>query len=284
VVKVLDREITVQTVREWLIEALKPKSMTADKDRSVWGIEKRVFKPKDIETYYEYYKEYDLIRAPIDDLTEAAVGQGFYTTVEQVTPILQKSKSKDLIDEFNAYHQVDSLLPNIVRNMLIAGFCPVETRLTRGLVENCALKIIHPKTIKAIDEQHGKVISITQEAQKKGQKDVVINGRDLAWFVYGQIANNVQGTSLIMSLYNTLNTLIKATDNVDAILDRYISPLGIWKSRRSIEAIKTAAIEREAGEDIYLGELDEDEMNFLIKTEFNPRESSDRCIYYLKQY
>jgi len=70
----------------------------------------------------------------------------------------------------------------------------------------------------------------------------------------------VRGTSYVRGCIQLLNTLKTATANVDEILNRYISPVGIWKSRRDTEKLKAAAAGREAGEDIFLGNLTEDEM------------------------
>ena len=235
------------------------KALTADVSRGPFAREPLVFKPRKISTYYDYYLDYDLISMPIDDITEGAVGQGHYTTVENLRPIRGGSRSKDLVDEFNKQFNLDSLLPNITRNMLIAGFCPVESQIKRGPVDKNALKIIHPKTVSEIKVTNDTEIDYI--IQKVGDaKPVKIAGKDLAWFVYRQIANDVMGVSFIRPLYDLLNTLIKATKNVDAILDRYIAPLGIWKSRRSIDAIRQAALNRNQGEDIFLGKLQESEM------------------------
>jgi len=40
------------------------------------------YSPEKIKDYYKAYMDHDLIRGMIDDLTESAVGQGFYTTIE----------------------------------------------------------------------------------------------------------------------------------------------------------------------------------------------------------
>jgi hypothetical protein len=119
------------------------------------------------------------------------------------------------------------------------------------------LKIIHPKTITEIKAENGVIKSITQVVD---QKKVVIDGKNLAWFTYGMIGNDVRGTSYVRGCLKLLNTLNKATENVDAILDRYIAPVGIWRTKRETDSLKAAVLNRDPGEDIFLGNLTDDEM------------------------
>lgn len=218
-----------------------------------------VYEPKEIASYFDAYTDDDLIRAMVDDLAESVAGNGFYTSVETTTPVFQKSKAKEVIDHFGQYFNLDDKFPNIARLAIIAGFCPVETRLVANDVEKCALKIIHPKTVKSIevDPQTNEILWITQKVDMKEQK---IDGKELAWFTYGMLGNDVRGVSYVRGCIKLLNTLNAATDDVNAIFNRYLSPIGIWKTRRSTEALKAAADKREPGEDIFLGNLTEEEM------------------------
>lgn len=259
-VKVLGHEIRIPFLQE------KMQALEADTAQSWFHrSETPVYKPEDINDYYESYLNHDLIRGMVDDLAESAAGQGFYTTVQNVEYNDQneplENKAKKLCDHFGQFHNLDSLLPNITKNMLIAGFCPVETRLGSGTVEKTALKIIHPKTIKTIRAENGIVELIIQ---KVGSKEAEISGNSLAWFVYGQIGNDVRGCSFVRSILGLLNTLESVTADVEAILDRYVAPKAVWKSRRSLEAIKKAVKESDPGEDIFLGELTPEEISQKI--------------------
>ena len=219
-----------------------------------------IYKPKRIEDYYESYLNHDLIRQYVDDLVESAVGQGCYTTIQNVEydalgePL--ENDDKKPIDEFCQKKNLDSLLPNITRNTLIAGFVPVETRLKLP-VEKSSLKIIHPKTVKEIKSE---ALEISLIQQKVGQAKKEFSGDNLAWFMYCPIANDPRGTSLVRGALTILNTLENATADVQQILERYIAPIGVWKSRRSIEAIKKAVMEADPNEDIFLGELTPEEI------------------------
>jgi hypothetical protein len=245
-------------------------SMDADTARGLFSRDSiPTYKPLEITSYFDAYLDEDLIRAMVDDIAESVAGQGYYTNVES---LIEKEKkkdelsegrksggqtAKDLIDEFGKHFNLDVLLVNIAKLVLIAGYCPVETQIKPGGVDKCALKIIHPKTIVEIKAENGEIKSITQQV---GQNKVVIDGKNLAWFTYGMLGNDVRGTSYVRGCLKLLNTLNKATENVDAILDRYISPVGIWRTRRETSHLKAAVLDREAGEDIFLGNLSEEEM------------------------
>lgn len=219
---------------------------------------KTEYKLKGVNTYYEVYKNHDLVRGMIDDLAESACGQGIYTTVEKLSPIFQKNRSKELCDEFGKQVNLDEVLPKVAKNILIAGFCPVETKLS-PMVDKCTLKVVHPQTVDKIttDPATAEIVEIEQKVNNKKMK---LNGKDLAWFTYGNLANDPRGISFIQSILSLLTTLDNATTTVSKIAERYISPIAIWKSRASSATLKTAVKDREEGEAIFMGSLTPDEM------------------------
>jgi hypothetical protein len=217
------------------------------------------YKLKGLGTYYNLYKDHDLVRGMIDDLAESATGQGIYTTVEKLSPIFQRNRSKELCDEFGKHFNLDDLLPKVAKNMLVAGFCPVETKLSPE-IEKCALKVVHPQTIQDIkvDPYTGDILQATQKVRNQ---EKVLNGKDLAWFTYGNLANDPRGISFIHSILQLLTTLDNATNTVSKIAERYISPIAVWKSRLSSASLKAAVQKREEGDAIFLGNLTPDEMS-----------------------
>ena len=77
-----------------------------------------------------------VVFASVNGLSEAAVGQGYHTVIDEEEP----EKAKELVDEFGKEMNLDSFLPNVCKNMLIAGFCPVETKINKFPAKS-ALKI-----------------------------------------------------------------------------------------------------------------------------------------------
>ena len=239
-----------------------------------------------IKDYFDAYLNHDKVRGPIDDLTEQTVGDGYFTSVEMLTPKTKRSTAKEFIDEFGMFFNLDAKLVNLTRIMLIAGFCPVETKLVKGPVEKNSLKIVHPITIDNDPNKGIKAVNgvVTELHQKVAGVPNVIKGKDLAWFVHGQIGNDPRGTSEVRGILDILNTLNSATADVEKILKRYIGPLGIWKTRDSIEPIKRAVMEREQGQDIFLGNMrpeDVDNTNFPQFIQIDPRVPFWEFIEYL---
>jgi len=194
----------------------------------------------------------------IDDLAESACGQGIYTTVERLSPILQKNRSKELCDEFGKQVNLDEVLPKVAKNILIAGFCPVESKISPE-IEKCSLKVVHPQTI---DEIETNLVTgeVSRAHQKVGNKEQWLEGKDLAWFTYGNLANDPRGISFIHSILSLLTILDNATNTISKIAERYISPIAVWKSRASSATLKQAVKNREEGEAIFMGSLTPDEM------------------------
>lgn len=252
------------------------KVLEADTARSLWGkpgANVVTYDCKSVKNYYAAYLDDDKVRGMVDDLIEAALGNGYYTTVEEVTKIKRTSKTKDLCDAFGEHFQLDDLKPNIGRNVAIAGFCPVETILQKGAswddFSKMSLTIIRPDTIDPkkgieVDKTTRQIVKIYQDVD--GKKGEIKVGGDLRIvnFNYGQLGNDARGVSFVRGMINLLNMLNDATNNVNDILKRYLAPLGIWRNRKSIELIKKMATKRKPGEDIFLGNLTESEMKEKI--------------------
>ena len=241
---------------------------------------------KNIQDYYAAYLDDDKVRAFIDDLVDSATGVGHYNTVEEVTPIRQTSKTKDMCDAFGKQFIFDDFLPNILRNVCIAGFCPVESIMLKGNdvtdFAKMSFTLIRPDTILEkdgllVDPKTHKIVKIVQNIKNpvtgKLNEIVAGSGVEIVNFNYGQLGNDVRGISHIRGVMNLLNTLNEATTAVNAILKRYISPIGVWRSRKSTELLRKQVEGREAGEDVFLGNLSESEMkDEIIKfVQIDPR-------------
>ena len=234
------------------------------------------YKPQNIKDYFDAYNDQDLIRAAVDDLAEQTVGDGYFTTVEKLSPKTKKNRAKEFVDDYGKEFNLDLNLVNVTRLALIAGFCPVEVKFIKGPVEKNSFQIVHPLTIddanrKGIESKGGQVLKIYQKVNNKAN---TINGKNLAWFMYGRLGNDPRGTSFVRGMLSLINTLNDATDDVDKILKRYIGPLGIWKTRDAIDAIKQAVAEREQGQDIFMGKLrpeDVENPNFPQFIQIDPR-------------
>lgn len=239
------------------------------------------YKPNQIKDYFSAYLDNDLIRGPVDDLVEQTIGDGYFTSVEKLTPKKRKSRSKDYIDAYGEVFNFDANLVNITRLNLIGGFCPVERKLVKGPPEKNSFRIVHPVTVTDILSEGG---IVTKIKQKVGGQSNTIEGKNLAWFVYSPMGNDPRGVSYVRGMISLLNTLNEATDDVDRILKRYIGPLAIWKTRDDIDNIKQAVINREQGQDIFIGKMRQEDVentSFPYLIQIDPRVPFWQYIEYL---
>ena len=270
------------------IKETKPRSLSASHGPSKKG--KSVQRPKGVKGWYQWFNVDGAVYSAITSLSEQAAGIGFETIMpgddphtgagEKTTPEL------DLVNEFNAYWNLDALLPNITRNTLIAGYCPVETRI-KSFPSKCAIKIIHPKTVKEVTEGLKFYHGVDKILQEVNGVEVPISGKWLSWFDNNPIANNKLGSSVIPPIEGLLGTKHATIDVIDKILIKRLAPRIIWKSQRDISLLKEVVEDAEPEEDIFLEELTVDEMKDIAQiVEVNPDskyweyiEYIDRLIY-----
>jgi hypothetical protein len=242
------------------------------------GAEGSVAVPKGVAGFYTWYENDGVVFAAVNGLAEAAAGQGMYTVMpgdyeEDGEDIPEEKK---LVDELGEALNFDALLPNIVKNTLIAGFCGVEIGTANGgipkLPSKWVVKIIHPVTVKEIileekpTNYHG-IDYIIQEANTvKGiKKPVKIEGKYLAWFVNNQIGNDPRGMSIIQCAESLLATKKTVIDKIDKILDKRLAPTIVWKSLKDITSLKEAITAREPEEDIFIGKLSPEELGDIAQ-------------------
>ena len=242
-----------------------------------------VAKLKGITGLYSWYTSDGVVFASVNGLAEAAVGQGYHTEIDEDEP----EKAKELVDEFGKVMNLDILLPNITKNMLIAGFCFVDTRITK-FPKKCTLKIIHPKTVKEVRvNQDGSIDKIIQENPSQGQRDIEIDGQYLTLFVHNQIANDPTGTSIITPIETLLSTKRTAITNIDKIIEKRMFPDIIWKTTRDPAGLKELLSQKDVDEDLVLGWLEEGELQNvaqIVEIQGNTRyegyiEHIDKLIY-----
>ena len=219
------------------------------------AVEKKT-KVHGIKNFYNWYETDGVVFASVNGLSEAAVGQGYHTTITEEEP----ERAKELVDEFGKEMNLDFLLPNVCKNMLIAGFCPVETKINK-IPAKSALKIIHPKTVREIVlNDDGTVKHLIQRAQNTGGRDVKILGKDLTLFVHNMIANDPRGTSIIKPVESLLAIKNTALSNIDKIIEKRMFPDIIWKTTRDPAGLKELLAQKEVDEDLVLGWLEEGEL------------------------
>ncbi len=212
-------------------------------------------------SWFQWYDCDSTVRSGINTLDETAVGLGYHTIMPASFPEKIDSegnlvipKEKALVDEFGRVQNLDKLMPNITRLMLITGFCPVETRITKFPAKS-NLKIIHPITVESIEtDERGKFKSLTQWISS-GKKET-FTADEITLFTYNQMGNDYRGRGLVETVTNELSIKHAALNNMEGMIERYISPLYIWMSTGDINPIKNAIESRDSGEDMFLGNME----------------------------
>lgn len=242
--------------------------------------------PRGISGLYTWYETDGVVFASVNGLSEAAVGQGYHTKIEDDSAE-DEVKAKELVDEFGKEMNLDTFLPNVCKNMLIAGFCPVETKIHKFPAKS-ALKIIHPETVKEIVvNQDGTINKLIQDNPKAGKRNIVISGKNLTLFIHNQIANDLTGTSIISPIEVLLTTKRTAITNISKIIEKRMFPDIIWKTTRDPAGLSELLASKEVDEDLVLGWLEEGELKDvaqIVEIQGNTRyegyiDHIDRLIY-----
>jgi len=223
--------------------------------------------PRSIRGYYDWYNSDGAVYAGINSITEMAVGNGFETALPGLAPSDMEdedSPEKKLVDEFNEYINADDLNANICRNVLIAGYCPVEVKMNK-YPSRCEVGIIHPKTVVHIEIGGAEYHGIKYIIQKVGHNKAKIMGRNLAWFDHNAIGNDKRGTSIIKPVETLLSTKLNTINQIEKIIDKRLAPMIIWKSTRNIESLKEAVTGIKPDEDIFLGNLTQEELKDIAQ-------------------
>lgn len=264
-------------------------SLTAEKGRGLFGLAEQ--KPSsNLKDYYDYYESENAdpsVVAAVDSLADAAVGRGF-----DLEPHKKKREENvsekaldavDLCNDFNEAKNMDELDGNIARNVLVAGFLPVETQMT-SVVERCGLWIIDPVSVaKPVwDETGSRMTSIVQSLN---MSDKTIGVDRLAWFTFNRLRNNPFGLSIIRPVATLLTYRDQAIVQMNKILKRYASPKITWADPGSEGAIKKQVTTLGDGEDIFFENVPPDfDINKVFKAiEVDPRVRFWEYIGYIDQ-
>ena len=184
---------------------------------------KHGLRPRNINSFYDWYDNDGAVFAGINSITEMSVGNGFETVLPGNSPTDLSDdfvENKLLVDALNVHLNADELNSNICRNILIAGFCPVETKINK-IPTKSKVRIIHPETVKHIELGGNEYHGIKWIIQKVNGKEAKIMGRNLSWFDHNQIANDKTGKSIISPIQTLLATKLNTIDKIDKI-DRMV--------------------------------------------------------------
>ena len=153
---------------------------------------------KGLDSYYTWYEVDGVVHSAVNSLSEQAVGEGYHTRIKKEEP----KEAKELVDELGKVLQMDAMNKNVCINMLISGFCPVETKINK-FPSKSVRKIIHPMTV--FDFAQNKKNEVLWLRQKDPENNLPsktkIMGKDLSW-----LKNHETWASIFISLWNGKQT------------------------------------------------------------------------------
>ncbi|MEM2293175.1 MAG: phage portal protein, partial [Nitrososphaerota archaeon] len=200
-----------------------------------------------LEEFEHFYKSDAEVRSAIDTLAEMVAGVGYYTTAES-------SRAKNLVDEFAEKVNLDALLVDVVRNMLLFGDAYVERIFNKKQLVD--LLLLPSKTVKVVRDEHGKIEKYIQSTV--GHR-VEFKPEEIIQFSYLKIGNSAYGVSLLEPILPALRQKEKSIEAMGRILERYASPRVIWKvpTPRDAQILANALSSLEPGQDpIISGEVE----------------------------
>ncbi|MCD6443650.1 phage portal protein [Candidatus Bathyarchaeota archaeon] len=202
-----------------------------------------------LEELEKYYLTDPVAHAAVDLYVELTVGGGYYTTAED-------QRAKELVDGFAETVNMDELLREAVRNMLIYGDAYVEKVYRKPDGRLVGLNLLPSKTVRVERDRHGRVLRFVQ---RDGATSVSFKPEEILHLKHNPVGNSAYGTSMLTPVLGFLKAKRKAVENMEKILSRYAAPKVIWRApnRNALQQLQAVLETLRPDEDIILtGEVD----------------------------
>ena len=178
--------------------------------------DKLVPHPDNLDEFEKYYKNDNDVHVAINRLAAMCVGVGYYTETEN-------ERAKIIVDNFAERVGLDQILLNVVKNMLIYGFCPVERWLVKGPPAGVMkLKVLPSRTVWVKRGTKGKVLGFKQKLNGHSND---FTEKELVFFVYNHVGVNPYGTSVVSPVLTLIKAKEQTHKDMPKIIHRYASPL-----------------------------------------------------------
>jgi hypothetical protein len=229
-----------------LVEGLagKPRGL-ADILPSIFRGEARL--EASLEDLERFYREDPVAHSAVDMYVELIVGSGYYTVAED-------QKAKDVVDGFAERVDMDSLLRESVRSMLIYGDAFVEKVWSGSRLID--LRLLPSRTVKIKRNEYGGVEAYIQTARGR---TVEFKPDEIMHLRYNPVGTSAYGLSLLYPVVGLLKAKREAVENMGMILARYAAPKIIWRvpSQPALKQLQSILEGLKPDEDIIIaGDVD----------------------------
>ena len=208
--------------------------------------------PADYAKLYDYYRTHPLAKSSVDSLAGMIAGAGYYTTVHNPEDP-QQARAKEIVDNFAAKVNLDELLLEVAKDLLITGNCFVEKIFEkRRLVGLKRLPVVEMRVVR---DRFGNVQKYVQRPQA-GQ--IEFSPRELVHFKWNDVKLTGYGIGILEPVQNYLEFDVKNTENMVEVIYKTAYPIPIFqfKSKADIDYFQELLKKRQPGEPILmLGEV-----------------------------
>jgi len=190
--------------------------------------------PPGFEKLEYYYKTDGMVFRAVEMLAGMVAGAGYYTTVENPADP-EQAEAKRLVDSFGEQVNLDSLLFEVAKDLLIYGNSFLERVFREQRL--AGLKRLPPASVRVIRNPYGEVEGYRQQL---AGLTITFRPREIVHFKWNVAGTEAYGLGIIYPITRLLEVKAKALEDMGLILRRYASPRVIWRvpSRADAERLK----------------------------------------------
>jgi len=184
----------------------------------------------DLQDYEKYYRQDPVAKAAVDFLTELIAGVGYYTTAED-------ERAKQVVDRFAEQVNLDEILVQAVRSMLIYGDAYIE-KVFKGK-RLVGLQLVPSSTMRVKRDRKGRIVGYVQQVQAT---KIDFKPEEILQLSYCRLPGEAYGISMLKPVLSMLKTKESVVKAMDKILNRYAAPKVLWKVPTPADAERLKAL------------------------------------------
>jgi hypothetical protein len=179
-------------------------------------------------------------------------GVGYYTTVDDPED-MEQARAKEIVDNFAAKVNMDELLLEVAKDLLITGNCFVEKIFQRKRLT--ALKRLPVTEMRVVRDRFG---NVEKYVQRPTTQQITFTPNEIVHFKWNDVKLTGYGIGIVEPVKDYLEFDVKNTQNMVEVIYKtaYPIPVFTFKSKADVDYFQELLKKREPGEPILmLGEI-----------------------------
>jgi hypothetical protein len=208
-------------------------------------------------TKYGEWASKPQVNIGIDIKTKMVAGSGFYIQMPEEynnKTVQSDHQNKQTVEDWLRRVNFRDTYKQIQRMKYTMGFAAVEVQSDK------TLKVLPSETIYIHRKPTGEIIRYSQRYNNQEVASWQANDKNLVLFIRNQDPLHPYGVSVTESIGGLIEAKDQLNIDMPKIIHRYSSPLGIHECSRDITQIKQAIEDADVDEDIYIGNVEKDEV------------------------